>query len=488
MNVLLINPSIGYYNLTMVNPLGLLSIGSYLEQFGHKVRLYDRCVEKTKLKTVLSEFSPDIAGISVMSSRGLKDAIAISKELKQRGVPVVWGGQLPSLQLDLVIANDYVDIVSIGEGEETWKELLDRLSDGKDIADVLGIAYKKDGNVILNPDRPFTDLGILPDIDWSLVDPNKYMTQNFGCKKMLYLYSSKGCPGNCAFCSNVTFHKSTHRKRPNEIVIREIKYLIENYGMDGVFFSDELWCIKRSDLQDFCSRVKKEGLHFRWGINLRLGFFNEEDYRLMYQAGCRWIYFGIESGSKEMQRQVHKGINYDIIKPTLELLNQIGFTIVGSFIVGFPDETEDQLRDTAKLINEAPLSMSSIFHFTPLPGTELYQRLVDEEKLKEPQSLEELSRVVETETLGINYSRVPDKDLKVVKNWFIWKSFSKRTAITNGKPFEFARATIINGLSFISRKGFLNFIVNGFTALKEFLSTFFYSHMYPKIRAKYDLK
>ena len=487
MNVLLINPSIGYSTRTMNTPLGLLSIGTYLEQFGHKVRFYDRCAERTKLKTVIKEFSPDIVGISVMSSRGLKDSIAISKEMKNSGLTVVWGGQLPSLQLELVIPNDYVDIVSFGEGEETWKELLDRISNNEEIYDVLGIAYKKDGDVVCNPCRPFTDLGILPDIDWSLADPRKYMQQYFGSQKMLYLYSSKGCPGRCAFCQNVVFHKSTHRKRPNDIVVREIKYLMENYGMDSVYFSDELWCTKRSDLQDFCHRILKERLPLRWGVDLKIGLFNEDDYRLMYQAGCRWIFFGIESGSREMQRLLHKSINYDKIKPEIELLNRIGFTTIGSFMVGLPDETEDQLRDTARMINDIPFGMTPIFHFTPLPGTELYQRLVEEGKCRVPKSLEEVSHIVATESLGINYSQVPDRDLKVVKNWFIWKSFTNKTAVNNDKPFEFARQTILNGLSFISKKGILSFFGNGFAALNEFLYVFYYSHMFPKIRKKYGL-
>ena len=168
-------------------------------------------------------------------------------------------------------------------------------------------------------------------------------------------------------------------------------------------------------------------------------------------------------------------------------MNRIGFTTIGSFMVGLPDETEDQLRDTARMINDIPFGMTPIFHFTPLPGTELYQRLVEEGKCRVPKSLEEVSHIVATESLGINYSQVPDRDLKVVKNWFIWKSFTNKTAVNNDKPFEFARQTILNGLSFISKKGILSFFGNGFAALNEFLYVFYYSHMFPKIRKKYGL-
>lgn len=487
MRVLLINPSVGYYDRTMSTPLGLLSIGSYLKHFGHSVMIYDRCVDTTKLKTVLKRFSPEIVGISVMSSRGLKDAIRISKEIKNTGLTVVWGGQLPSLQPELVMQNDYVDIASVGEGEETWLELADRISGHKDISDVRGIAYKKDGVIVRNECRPFIDLAELPALDWSLIDVPKYMQNYIGCKKMMYLYSSKGCPGHCAFCPNVTYHKSTHRDRPNEQVVAEIRYLKDRYGLDGVYFSDEVWRLKRSEMRDFCRRIKEVEQPFQWGVDLRVGIFNEEDYRMMYDAGCRWIFFGIESGSREMQRKIHKNINYDAIKPTIELLNEIGFTTMSSFIVGFPDETEEQLRETTKMLNDIPIGLTPIFHFTPIPGTELYDRLVEEGRYPVPQKLEDLFGVIATESLGTNYSNVPDRELKVVRNWYHWKSFTNKNAIQEGKSFEFARQTIVSGLKTISMKGPLSFFGNGFLALNEFLYVFYYSHMFPKIREKYGL-
>ena len=114
MKVLLINPNVGYYTRALFNPLGLLSIGSFLKTAGHEVMLYDRCVDKTKFQTILDSFDPEFIGISVMSSRGLKDAIKISKPAKKSGKTVVWGGQLPSMQTELVLAEDYVDMVSVG--------------------------------------------------------------------------------------------------------------------------------------------------------------------------------------------------------------------------------------------------------------------------------------------------------------------------------------------------------------------------------------
>ena len=489
MKVLLIFPSVGYYTRALSNPLGLLSIGTYLKQNGHDVKIYDRCIDKTKIDDVLKDFTPDIVGVSVMSSRGLKDAIKVSKHIKEKtGKLVAWGGQLPSMQIDLVLENDYVDIVTYGEGEETWKELADRLKNNESIYDIQGIAYRKDGKNVINPCRPFADLKDMPISDWSLLDVPKYMQTYLGCNRMMYIYSSKGCPCRCAFCSNVNFHKSTHRKRPNEYVIAEIKYLIDNYGLDGVFFSDELWCTKKSDMQDFCRRVHENHLDFHWGVEMRIGMFNEEDFQTMYDAGCRWIFFGVETGSPEMLDKIHKNISLEKVKPTVDALKRIGITSICSFMLGFPNETVEQLRDTVALINSVGANLTPIYHFTPLPGTELYDELVAEKRFKGAENLEDLAKVIATESVGTNLSSVPTKDLRVIRSWFHWKGFTNKSAYSKGNSFEFAKQTIISGLHSISLKGPISFIVNGFSALHEFLYVFWYSHAYPSIIEKYGLR
>ena len=298
MKVLLVNPSTGYYTRALFNPLGLVAIGSYLRSVGHEVKLEDRCIHKEKFEKILDEFHPDLVGVSVMSGRTLKDAAKVSKIAKKRGLPVSWGGAMASMQPDILLKEVYVDTIIFSEGEYTFQELIETLQGKRSLSTVKGLFYKENGKIIKNGPRPFADLGDFPISDFSLIDVEKYMQPYLGCKRMMYLYSSKGCPCNCAFCSNPVFHRSCHRTRPNEIVISEIKYLIENYGLDGVYFSDELWVTKRSDMLDFCRRVKEEDLHFHFGIQTRIGLFTREDFQILYESGCRWALFGIESGSK----------------------------------------------------------------------------------------------------------------------------------------------------------------------------------------------
>ena len=488
MKVLLVNPSVGYYTRALFNPLGLLAIGSYLKSIGHEVRLLDRCVEKVKFNHVLDEYQPGLVGVSVMSSRGLKDAIRISKAAKERDLFVVWGGAMPSMQPEIILKEDYVDAVSIGEGEYTFRELIEVIEGKRPLSSVLGLAYKEKGKMKRTEDRPFIDLAELPMTDYSLINVEKYLQPYLGCKKLMYIYSSKGCPCRCSFCPNPCFHKSTYRKRPNEIVIKEIKYLIDNYGMDGVYFSDELWCASRKEMLDFCKRVKENDLHFRWSIQSRVGLFSKEDYEFMHSCGLCAVMFGVESGSRERLKEIHKAINYDRIIPFFEEIKGVGITTIASFIIGYPGETEEQLRDTVNLIQNMSASLTPVYHLTPLPGTEIFNQVVSEGKYKAPTTLKQLSKVIATEDVGQNLSTVPTKDLRVIRCRLHWQSFSRKDALREQKPFEFAKDTILSGLRAISQKGPLFFLFDGFKAFYEFSYVFWFAHFYPRTRKKYGLK
>ena len=487
MKALFFFPSTGYYNRSLSNPLGLLAIGSYLKEHGHEVKIADRNIGRVNIAKLLKTFSPDVVGVSIMSSRGLEDAEKISKAVKKAGFTVVWGGQVPSMQTDTALGCPYVDFVSVGEGEITWLEMLEALEQGKDLRGVAGLAYRENGKTVYTAARPFADLSTLSALDFSLIDTPRYLQTYLGCKKMIYLYSAKGCPFHCAFCTNTVFHKSTYRKRPTQQVIGEIKELVTKYGVDGIFFSDEIWVLKREDMLEFCTALRESGVELHWGVELRVGIMNDEDFRVMFDAGCRWITFGIESGNKEILKRIHKNIDYDRIAPTIAAVNAAGITSVTFFIIGYPGETEDQLRDTVRLINTIHASLIPVYHFTPLPGTEIYDEVVRQGVYKPPKSLRALSRVVATESLGQNLSQAPDRDLKVIRCWYNWKAFTGKNAIRSGKSFEFAKDTVLSGLHAISQKGALSFFADGFLAMREFLYNVWYAHAYPSVIKKYGL-
>ena len=489
MRVLLISPDVGFiFSASTVSmPLGILSISTYLKTIGHEVQIFDRNINKQQLSLIVSEFKPDLVGVSLMSNLGIPDAVEVSKQIRSQKIPVIWGGAAASVIPELILQENVADYVIIGEGEYTFREIIEIYEKGRSAETVLGIAYRRAGTYCRNEDRPFIDLSLLPQLDFELIDVEKYLIPYENSKKFTYLYSSKGCPCRCAFCNNACFHKSTHRKKPNEIVIKEIKYLIDNYGLDGVSFSDELWVTKRSDMLDFCRRVKENDLHFYWYIMTRIGVFDKEDFELMYECGCRGVLFGIETGSESMLKKIHKSINCEQIVPYFESIKEVPINYSASFIVGFPSETPQEVKETVQLILSLDCVMIQVYHFTPFPGTESYLELVAQGKMIPPRSLSELAQSATITAIDKNYSQIPSKDLKIIRNAIIWRTAFKKSTSKNKQNFTFAKNTIVSVLKSITQKGIVYFVKEGFQAAYEFMIMFWYSHAYPKTRKKYGL-
>lgn len=490
MNVLFVNPEIKDYSRSVTTPLGLLSIASTLQANGFCVRIYDRTVQKESLSDVLQAFPPDLAGVSLVSFKSFFDALDVSEQLKNHSVPVVWGGPLASELPEATLKNACVDAVSVGEGEHTWLELARAVQKGKtDFTDIRGLALRTpDGGVLRTEDRPFIELGELPDLDWELIPVEKYFQSNFGCRRMLYIYAAKGCPNNCTFCYNKDFHKCKYRKRPLDAVLRDIRYLVENHGADGVYFADELWCRSKQELRDVCDSLRSLQLDVRWGCQTRVGLFDEIDFKYMYDAGCRWILFGVESGSRRILADMNKHIDYDKIEPTIRDCRSAGISPVGSFIIGYPGETTEDARETVALIERLDTDLISLNTFMVFPATDIYFRLVREGKYQPITDLRTLAKEDPMRNLCYNYSDIPDRDLKVLQATYMWRSFEIGGRSIDGKRATFSKKVIEDALRSLNHDSVGSFLWSAWRAGTEFLHYFYYAHAYPKIQKKYGIR
>ncbi len=305
---------------------------------------------------------------------------------------------------------------------------------------------------------------------------------------MLYLYAAKGCPHNCAFCYNKDFHKCTYRKRPMEAVLREIKYLVENHGMDGVYFADELWCRNVKEMHDTCDSLKSLGLDFVWGGQTRIGLFNEEDFRYMYDAGCRWIFFGVESGSKRILTAMNKHIAYDKIEKTFSDCRNAGIVAIGSFIIGFPGETPEDAKETVRLIKRLNTSLINLNCFIVVPCSDIYYKLIEDGKYSPITDLRDIAENDPMRNLAYNFSEIPGKEMKVIQASIMWNSFLSNNVSANGKRTSFTKKVITDALKSIKGGNLKSFIHSMWSAAMEFLHIFFYAHAYPNIQKKYELK
>ena len=487
MKVIFFNPTIKPFFKPMTGPLGLLSIASYLNSNGHDAQVFDRYYRKEKVSDWLDAEKPDMIGVSVITNRFMIDALYISKLAKQRNITVVWGGPMATQIPEVILEDENVDYVSLGEGEITWLEIADAFDRKESFSDICSLAYMENGQFVKTPERPFADLSQFPPLDWSLVDPTKYFQPYYGCNNMLYLYASKGCVGNCTFCYNAQFHHSKHRSRSYQQLADEIALLMEKYGMDGINFADDLMFCNSGQIEEFCNCLLDRDIHIVWGGNLRVGIVKNQDvFDLMYKAGCRWLLIGVETGSKHIQSVISKRIPFELIEKTFKMSSDAQIISIAPFMVGLPGETEDDLRDTVAVAKRLCSTICAFNYFTPIPGTVVYDRLVEEGKYTPPKDLKGYSKMFFAEHLIYNSSEVPDKDLRAIYRFFQFRALTFNDAFNAEGEKKMFRKIFINAIKSITKHGFLNFIQSGFFGFLTLADTFLV-FLHPKLRKKYDL-
>lgn len=484
MKALFYYPQVELSHLPMSAPLGIMSIASFLNANGHEARIETNVYSKRLIKNSLNRFSPDIVGVSVISSNFINNALMISKTAKKMGYTVVWGGPMASAIPKLALESEYVDYISFREGEMCWLDIANAFDNHKPFDDIKGLAYLKDGVFTQNPAQELLDLSILPKLDWSLIDPHHYFTASYGCKRSIHIYWSKGCIGNCTFCYNVDFNCSKRRQRPVSIVIEEMKYLVEKYDVDGFEFTDDLMFSNPSQVKELCEAIIASGLHVSWTGYQRVGIVNnQDDYDLLYQAGCRCLMFGIETGSKRIQKSINKIISEQKILENIHMCVNAGIIPLTTFMMAFPDETAEDIKDTINLLNQFDCSIGVLNLLTPLPGTKIFKELTTNGKLKPLNSLNQYAKVRWGNKLYVNTSAVSTKEIYTIAKYYSLKGIIFKNDISPEKHFF---DTIINVFSSMLHKGPVEFIRLSCHIAYTFLS-FFTLFFHPRIRKKYNL-
>ncbi|HQK74506.1 MAG TPA: radical SAM protein, partial [Clostridiales bacterium] len=235
-----------------------------------------------------------------------------------------------------------------------------------------------------------------------------------------------------------------------------------------------------------CRRIKESGLRFLWGCDMRADSCSENELRAMYDAGCRWIFFGIESGSPRMQRLIDKNLDLDKARRTLETCARLGIVTTTSFIVGFPGETREDLMQTVAYALSLPSDVKMTFSFGPIPGSALYEQLVAGGRLEPPRSCRAFGKLKWFDTFGINYSDVPTRDFKVITSWFILAIIRKKHFTGSASRRTWYRRMFSMAAVMLKRANFAS-VKLIFSALYESAAIVFYANMFPSVRKKYGL-
>lgn len=367
-------------------PLGLMYLGTVLQKEGHEVKIIDGTTNPNFLKEIYNYLpNTDFVGLSVMTPQ-IYYALLISRKIKEKNkkVKIMWGGAHSTLYPFQTIKNKYVDIVIVGEGEETIKELVS----GKRLRNIDGIFYKEGKRIIRNKPRKFLDMNKLPLLNWDIIDKKV-----INALDIALAHTSRGCPHRCTFCINSVI-KNYWRSMSPEKVIEQLKDLKKHFKNKPIYFRDEEFFINIERAHEICRRIIKEKLNIKWLTSIRADHFRKVDMELLKESGCYQLHIGSESGSQRVLDFLKKDIKVEDSLYAAEQCKKYDILPKFSFMIGLPTENEKEVLETINLIDKIKKINQKATFFGPTiyrpqyPSGELYE-VCNKMGWKAPDTLEE---------------------------------------------------------------------------------------------------
>lgn len=361
-------------------PLGIYYLAAYLRKSGYEVRVCDAEAEKLTVDDILElvrEFCPSVVGIS-STTVAFHRALELSRAVKSAfdGVYTVLGGPHVTSNSDHALSFPAFDYGVIGEGEITFLELLNALSDASPVESIHGIAYRDDtGQVIRTPLREYiSNLDVLPFPAYDLVkDIGMYAPppSNYKTLPVMNIITSRGCPNDCTFCDRNIFGRK-YRERSAHNVLEEIKYLHDNHGVKELAFVDDTFLINKDRVRELFDSIRQAGLFFPWTCMARINNVTYDFLKYLKDNGCWNIAFGIESADEGVLKVIKKNILPERVKTVIDWCYDLGIETKGFFIVGHPTETLETIDKTIEFATSLKLSAVVVTINTPIPGSPQY--------------------------------------------------------------------------------------------------------------------
>ncbi|MEQ8362506.1 MAG: cobalamin-dependent protein [Cyclobacteriaceae bacterium] len=408
MKVILFNPKSASAKHRIPN--SILQVGASI-QGKHDFVFVDGNLEKDPWKTIATYIDNggiDIFGCTVMPGPQLKQAIPISKKIRELypAIKIIWGGYFAANQYKSVLNSNTVDYVINGPGDEAFPKLLDALTIKAPVSAIKNLIYLDENNLIVKtPMASLQDQDLLPQLPYeylhSFYPLKNYLGKTFLGKKTASYHSSMGCPFTCSFCAVVPLYNARWKAKSASLVYKDIKYLIDVHGVDAIEFHDNNFFVSEKRTIEFSKLIAPEKITW-WGEGRidTINKYSDESLHQMRQSGCKMIFFGAETSNDELLRQMDKGGTQtaDQIRHFAERLKKIDIIPEYSFVLGFPAETPElvsqQIDQDINFIKEIksinPKTEIIIYVYSPVPteGSEMYE-YVKKSGFKFPETLDD---------------------------------------------------------------------------------------------------
>ncbi|MDX2173021.1 MAG: radical SAM protein [Bacteroidota bacterium] len=407
LNVLLFNPRAANHKPRIPN--SILQVAASIDN-KHNYIIVDGNLEVNPLEKILQYFSTTaihVFGLTVMPGPQLKQAIPISKIIKQKfpATTIIWGGYFPSNQPKTVLNSDFVDLIINGMGDKVFPELLECIEQKTSFSELSNIIYKDKNNIITTKKDAIYDLDSLPALPYDKLhffyNINNYLGKTYLGTKTIAYHSSFGCPFTCSFCAVVPIYNARWKGLSAQRIYKDILHLKQKYGGNAIEFHDNNFFVSEKRTVEFAKLIAKENMVW-WGEARidTMDKYSDESLKIISESGCKMIFFGAETGNDTVLKKMDKG-GTQTGAQILDFAKRIAkFNIIPeySFVLGMPADTEEEVAkqidediEFIRQVKEAnPKTEIIIYTYSPVPteGSELFDKVV-KTGFKFPEKLED---------------------------------------------------------------------------------------------------
>jgi len=405
----------------VVPDLGLGYLAALTRSAGHDVRFLDCRLEEydyEDFERCVSKYRPDVLAIKLYSidTPHVRKMINVVRQVSSDTVTVV-GGPHPSTEKPERLFDQLpgLDYAFAGEGEPGFPSFLERLQSGScDFDHIPGLIWRDSaGTARENQRTVVADLNALPFPAWDLIDPRRY---RYGSSFMTSRYpaapvaATRGCPYSCTFCGAHLISGHALRIRDVDNIVEEFRLLSDRYDVRSIDITDDNFTFSRDFVMQFCERLIQERLDIGWNCpgGVRLDKLDAEMVRTMERSGCFALSLGIESGSNRILKKINKNLTVETVVEQVRMIKNVSkIKLLGMFMMGFPDETREEIESTIDLACSLPLDLAAFGPLRVTPGTAIYADLVAAGEIEPEMDYHEFGLPI----FSRSYSRIPDDEL-----------------------------------------------------------------------------
>ncbi|MBN1523650.1 MAG: radical SAM protein [Spirochaetales bacterium] len=326
-----------------------------------------------------SEIMCDLVALTTITTTA-NQTYRIGDYFRSREIPVVIGG--PHVSFLVQEAMEHADFCIVGEGEIPFMSLLESLKMGTPLQQIPNLVFRNSGNIICNETRPpECDINSLPMPDLSLINrTRKNGARHFYQNGTIPIQTSRGCPFDCTFCSVTSMFGKRYRYRSTDKIIEEM--LQYNPKKNWIFFYDDNFAANRRHTKELLREMIARGLRFKWSTQVRTDIAKDPELLdLMYKAGCRVLFIGLESIDPAVLKEMKKSQSAEEIEYAIQAIRKKGIFVHGMFVFGFDADTPETIESTVDFAIKQKIDSVQCLILTPLPGTPLYYKIEHEGRL-----------------------------------------------------------------------------------------------------------